>query len=100
MYFTEAMLHYYGPSRPVGPIGLSTDLLPDQHVEGFRRMRNTEKSQLSSVIGDPIAARESVQRFVDVGVDELILVMQTGVSPHDLTMESIRTFGEHVLPYF
>jgi alkanesulfonate monooxygenase SsuD/methylene tetrahydromethanopterin reductase-like flavin-dependent oxidoreductase (luciferase family) len=100
MYFTEAMIHYYGKDRPVGPIGVSIDPLPASHIEGFQRMRNTSRSQLSSVIGDPAAARESVQRFIDVGVDELILVMQTGTSPHDVTMESIRTFGEQVLPYF
>jgi alkanesulfonate monooxygenase SsuD/methylene tetrahydromethanopterin reductase-like flavin-dependent oxidoreductase (luciferase family) len=52
MYFTQAMFHYYGTSRPVGPIGLSTDFLPSNHVEGFRRVRNTSASQLSSVIGD------------------------------------------------
>jgi alkanesulfonate monooxygenase SsuD/methylene tetrahydromethanopterin reductase-like flavin-dependent oxidoreductase (luciferase family) len=100
MYFTQAMFHYYGPTRPVGPIGLSTDFLPAEHLEGFRRHRNTPRSQLSSIIGDPASAREAVQRFVDVGVDELILVMQTGPTSHELTMESIRTFGEEVLPYF
>jgi hypothetical protein len=41
-----------------------------------------------------------VQRFVDAGVDELMLVMQTGTTPHDLVMESIRTCGEEVMPYF
>ena len=46
------------------------------------------------------SARESIQRFVDVGVDEVILVMQTGTTPHELVMESIQTFGEDVLPYF
>lgn len=100
MYFTEAMIHYYGATRPVGPTGVPTGFLPASHVDGFRRMRNTGQSQLSSIIGDPTAAREAVQRFADVGVDELILVMQTGTTPHELTMESIRTFGEQVLPYF
>jgi alkanesulfonate monooxygenase SsuD/methylene tetrahydromethanopterin reductase-like flavin-dependent oxidoreductase (luciferase family) len=100
MYFVQAMFHYYGAERPVGRTGVVDDFLPETHVEQFRRARNTPQSQLSSVIGDPCAAREAVQRFVDVGVDELILVMQTGPTPHELTMESIRTFGEHVLPHF
>lgn len=100
MYFTQGMVHYYGKTRPVGPMPVSKEAPPDSFVEGFRRVRNTPRSQLSSVIGDPVAARESVQRFVDVGVDELILVMQTGTTPHELVMESIRTFGEEVLPLF
>ena len=36
----------------------------------------------------------------DIGVDELILVMQMGTVPHDLIVESIRTFGEKVMPHF
>jgi len=100
MYFTQAMFHYYGPERPVGKLNVPTDFPPDDHIKGFRQQRNSPRSQLSCIIGDPISARESVQRFVDVGVDELILVMQTGTTPHELTMESIRTFGEEVLSHF
>jgi flagellar biogenesis protein FliO len=100
MYFTQAMFHYYGADRPVGTVNISTDFPPEEHLEGFRQHRNSSKSQLSCIIGDPLSARESVQRFVEVGADELILVMQTGTTPHDLTLESIRTFGEEVMPYF
>jgi len=100
MYFTQAMLHYCGPERPAGPAGISLEFPPDEHVDRFMQFRNTPQSQLSSIIGDPQAAREAVQRFVDVGVDELILVMQTAPTSHELTMESIRTFGEDVMPYF
>jgi alkanesulfonate monooxygenase SsuD/methylene tetrahydromethanopterin reductase-like flavin-dependent oxidoreductase (luciferase family) len=100
MYFTEAMFHYYGRERPVGPVPASTKPVPRAQIEEFRRRRNAPGSQLWSIIGDAHAARESVQRFVDVGVDELILVMQTGTTPHELVMESIRTFGEDVIPFF
>ena len=31
---------------------------------------------------------------------QLILVMQMGTVPHELVMESIRTFGEQVMPHF
>lgn len=99
-YFTEALLHYYGPKRPVGPLSLKNDFLPDDYVEDFRRIRNTPQAQLSSVIGDPQAARESIQRFADAGVDEMLLVMQAGTTPQEIVMESIKTFGEKVLPHF
>lgn len=99
-FFLKSLVHYYGAERPLGRIPVSRDFLPEQQVERFRKARNTPASQLSSIIGDPICARETVQRFVDVGVDELILVMQTGTTPHELVMESIRTFAEEVMPYF
>jgi alkanesulfonate monooxygenase SsuD/methylene tetrahydromethanopterin reductase-like flavin-dependent oxidoreductase (luciferase family) len=99
-FFLEAMVHYYGPKRPVGRINIGRDFLDDEPLTRLMRQRNTPQSQLSTIIGDPRSARETVQRFVDVGVDELILVMQTGTTPHDLTMESIRTFGEEVMPHF
>ena len=99
-YFNKTLLHYYGAERAVGPPGVSRDPVDDADVDAFMKRRNTPRSQLSSIIGDPEAARESVQRFVDVGVDELILVMQTGTTPHEVTMESIRTFAADVMPHF
>ena len=99
-FFMESMLHYYGESRPVGPVAVNREPIDDTQLSAFRRRRNGHRSQLSSVIGDPCAAREAVQRFVDVGVDELILVMQTGTTSHELTMESMRTFAEKVMPHF
>ena len=62
--------------------------------------RNTSKSELGRVIGDAKAARESVRRIADAGVDELILIMQTGTVPHELVMQSLRTFAADVMPYF
>jgi alkanesulfonate monooxygenase SsuD/methylene tetrahydromethanopterin reductase-like flavin-dependent oxidoreductase (luciferase family) len=100
LFFLKAMVHYYGATRPVGRINISRDFLPDDQLQRFMELRNTPQSQLSSIIGDPNFAREMVQRFVNVGVDELILVMQTGTTPHEITMESIRTFAEEVMPHF
>ncbi|MFI4918381.1 MAG: LLM class flavin-dependent oxidoreductase [Legionellales bacterium] len=100
-FFLRAMMNYYRTdNRPIGPLHAPRNLPSDKHVEAFMANRNTSGSQLSSVIGDPVSARESVQRFVDAGVDELILVMQTGIQPHELIMESIRTMAEEVIPYF
>jgi hypothetical protein len=55
---------------------------------------------MNACVGDPVAAREFVSRFVDVGVDELILVMQMGTVPLELVTESVKTFGEQVIPHF
>jgi hypothetical protein len=55
---------------------------------------------VAAIVGDPACARETVARFAEVGVDELILVMQMGTVPHELCLRSIRTFAEEVMPHF
>ena len=100
-FFLRGLVHYFAArDRPTGPMRAPREIPDETFVREFRRQRNTPGSSLSSVIGDPSAARESVQRFVDAGVDELILVMQMGTVPSDVVLRSIRTFGEKVLPHF
>ena len=55
---------------------------------------------LGSTSERKISAKDICLRFKEAGVDELILVMQCGTVPHELVMESIKTFGEQVLPHF
>jgi alkanesulfonate monooxygenase SsuD/methylene tetrahydromethanopterin reductase-like flavin-dependent oxidoreductase (luciferase family) len=99
-FFLQAMIHYSGKERPVGKTSAMRDFPSAEDVHAFSAARNTAGSQLSTIIGDPVAARETVQRFVDAGVDELILVMQTGTTPHELVLESIRTMADAVMPHF
>jgi hypothetical protein len=75
------------------------DFLSAEDVEAAMAFRTDAESQASSVVGDPVRAREMVARFKSCGVDELILVMQAGTIPHEIVMESIKTFGEKVLPH-
>jgi alkanesulfonate monooxygenase SsuD/methylene tetrahydromethanopterin reductase-like flavin-dependent oxidoreductase (luciferase family) len=100
-FFLRSMMTYYGTeNRPLGPLRVPRDLPGDAQLDAFMHARNTEASQLSTVIGDPACARETIGRFVEAGVDELILVMQTGVQPHELVMESIRTMADKVIGHF
>jgi alkanesulfonate monooxygenase SsuD/methylene tetrahydromethanopterin reductase-like flavin-dependent oxidoreductase (luciferase family) len=99
-FFLQSMVHYSGKERPIGPTSAMRGMPDEEDIERFRVARNTPGSQLSSLIGDPPCVRETVQRFQKAGVDELILVMQTGTTPHQLVMESIETFAEEVMPHF
>jgi alkanesulfonate monooxygenase SsuD/methylene tetrahydromethanopterin reductase-like flavin-dependent oxidoreductase (luciferase family) len=100
-FFLNSMGRYYfSGERPVGELDIPRSDLSDAELDDVRALRNAPGSQLATIIGDPVAARESVQRFVDVGVDELILVQQMGTVPHELVMESLRTFAEEVMPHF
>lgn len=100
-FFIESLDRYYlGGTRPVGRLDVDRGFLNDDDLEAAMELRNAEGSQPASIIGDPACARETVQRFVDIGVDELILVMQLGTVPHEMVMESLRCFAEEVMPHF
>jgi alkanesulfonate monooxygenase SsuD/methylene tetrahydromethanopterin reductase-like flavin-dependent oxidoreductase (luciferase family) len=50
--------------------------------------------------GNPDTCGKTVAEFEKVGVDQLIIHMQTWNVPHQKVMESIRTFGTHVIPEY
>jgi alkanesulfonate monooxygenase SsuD/methylene tetrahydromethanopterin reductase-like flavin-dependent oxidoreductase (luciferase family) len=100
-FFGEALSSYYlSGTRPVGKLPIAREPLSDADLRAAMAQRNAPGSQAAVIVGDPVSARESVERFVDIGVDELILVMQLGTVPHELVMESLRTFAEKVMPHF
>jgi alkanesulfonate monooxygenase SsuD/methylene tetrahydromethanopterin reductase-like flavin-dependent oxidoreductase (luciferase family) len=100
-FFGESLATYFfSPTRVVGPLDVSRDPLSSQQLSEHMANRSRSGSALTAVIGDPVSARESVTRFRQAGVDELILVMQMGTVPHEIVMESIRTFAESVMPHF
>jgi alkanesulfonate monooxygenase SsuD/methylene tetrahydromethanopterin reductase-like flavin-dependent oxidoreductase (luciferase family) len=41
-----------------------------------------------------------VQRLVDAGADEILFMLQMGAIPHEVTMETIRNIGKHLIPHF
>ena len=38
--------------------------------------------------------------YEEAGVDQVLTFMQVGNVPHEKIMNSIRLFGEHVIPHF
>ena len=38
--------------------------------------------------------------YVDIGVDEVIMIMQSETIPHEQVMESVELFGKEVIPAF
>lgn len=41
-----------------------------------------------------------VARLIEAGADEILFLTQMGTIPHEAQMETIRTIGEQVIPYF
>jgi alkanesulfonate monooxygenase SsuD/methylene tetrahydromethanopterin reductase-like flavin-dependent oxidoreductase (luciferase family) len=99
-FFASSMARYYlSGTRPVGRLDVPRDFLGDGELEAARAARNGAGSAVGVIVGDPVAARETVARFADIGVDELILVMQMGTVPHELILRSLRVFAEKVMPH-
>ncbi len=100
-FFQESLATYFfSRERISGPIDVSRDPLSTSQLEKAMAARNGPGSVLTSVIGDPQAAIETVSRFQATGVDELILVMDMGTVPHEIVTQSLRTFAEKVMPHF
>ncbi|MFQ6029773.1 MAG: LLM class flavin-dependent oxidoreductase [Dehalococcoidia bacterium] len=52
------------------------------------------------IAGDPDSCAKAVQMYEDIGVDQVMMIMQTETIPHEKVMSSIEKFGKHVLPRF
>ncbi len=100
-FFSESLARYYlSGTRPVGRLDVPRDFMSETELRDAMAARNGSGAGVGAILGDPVAARETVSRFADIGVDELILVMQMGTVPHELVMRSIKTFAEKVIPHF
>ena len=100
-YFQESLATYFfSRERIVPPIDVSQAPLSAAQLAKAMAERNGPGSMLTTVIGDPKAAIETISRFQAAGVDELIMVMDLGTVPHDIIMASLRTFADKVMPHF
>lgn len=101
LFFAEALgSYYFSGKRPTGPLAIHREFMRDEDLDAAMAFRGAEDAPAMNIIGDPTHCREIVSRFEASGVDEIICVMQVGTVPHELVMESIRTFGEQVIPHF
>ena len=100
-YFSRSMWNYYSSGeRHVGPVKAPKSFPSERAIEGYKKNRNAPGTQLSTIIGSPESAVETIKRFEKIGVDEIIFVMQMGTVPHELIMESMETISKKVFPHF
>jgi alkanesulfonate monooxygenase SsuD/methylene tetrahydromethanopterin reductase-like flavin-dependent oxidoreductase (luciferase family) len=52
------------------------------------------------MVGTPDDCAAGVQKWVDVGVDQLIMGPSGSTFPHELLEETIALFGDEVIPRF
>jgi hypothetical protein len=73
--------HLHEASIPVGPHAADTFMLDQAY-------------------GTASDAIEHVERLRDAGADEIMCIIRMGTVPQAACLETIRQWGEHVIPYF
>jgi len=67
------------------------------------RIKMTADDHLASgafAMGNPDTVIEVIKGYQEAGVDQILCFMQMGNLSHTRTMDSIKLFGRHVIPYF
>jgi len=81
--------------------GISLDSGPGAARAAFAQMDADTLCERGVIIaGNPDSCIKGVQLYEDIGVDQVILIMQTETIPHERVLQSIEMFGKHVLPAF
>jgi alkanesulfonate monooxygenase SsuD/methylene tetrahydromethanopterin reductase-like flavin-dependent oxidoreductase (luciferase family) len=111
-FFAEAIMHWYGGGPPP-----TLDTADDDNVVEIERSKDqlvaklheaniplspntTAVFNVEHAYGSASTAIEYTQRLIDAGADEIMCLMQMGTVPHAACMETIRLWGEKVIPYF
>lgn len=112
-FFTESINHWYagGPKPSIAELDLSQveaamregragleDMLTRHNLPVT--LASTILFNLNHAYGTAEDAKKYIHGLIEAGADEILCLMQMGMVPHEAIMETIRAYGEHVIPYF
>ena len=81
--------------------GLSLDSGPGAARAAIAQLDANVLSDRGVIIaGNPESCIKTVQMYEDIGVDQVMMIMQTETISHDKVMESMELFGKEVIPAF
>lgn len=81
--------------------GISLDAGPGAARAAVAQLdANTLADRGVIIAGDPESCIKSVKMYEEIGVDQVMLIMQTETIPHEKVMGSIELFGKQVIPAF
>jgi alkanesulfonate monooxygenase SsuD/methylene tetrahydromethanopterin reductase-like flavin-dependent oxidoreductase (luciferase family) len=61
---------------------------------------NTLSDRGVIIAGNPESCIKTIRMYEDIGVDQVMMIMQTETVPHERVMSSIEMFGKQVIPVF
>lgn len=80
-------------------VGISLDSGPGAARAAVAQLdANTLADRGVIIAGDPASCIKAVQMYEDIGVDQVMMIMQTETIPHEKVMSSIELFGKEVIP--
>ncbi len=81
--------------------GLSLDAGPGAARAAIAQLDANVLSDRGVIIaGNPESCIKTVQMYEDIGVDQVMMIMQTETIDHEKVMESMELFGKEVIPAF
>ena len=81
--------------------GISLDAGPGAARAAIAQLdANTLADRGVIIAGDPDSCAKAVEMYEDIGVDQVMMIMQTETIPHEKVMSSIELFGKEVIPRF
>src|SRR3954464_3527867 len=113
-FFGYSLAHYHGMGRHYpGTTSIWDEFQKNRAQRGFARevvtaddaslavkMMQQGLGALRGAIGTPEQVTELVRRYLAVGVDQIIFVLQAGANKHEHITESLSLFAEEVMPEF
>ena len=81
--------------------GISLDAGPGAARAAVAQLdANTLADRGVIIAGNPDSCAQAVRMYEDIGVDQVMMIMQTETIPHEKVMSSIELFGKEVIPRF
>jgi alkanesulfonate monooxygenase SsuD/methylene tetrahydromethanopterin reductase-like flavin-dependent oxidoreductase (luciferase family) len=82
-------------------VGISLDSGPGAARAAVAQLdANTLADRGVIIAGDPASCIQAVKMYEDIGVDQVMMIMQTETISHEKVMSSIDLFGKQVIPAF
>ena len=111
-FFAEAIMHWNLGTAPPNPGSPNEDTM--RLIEEGKDRVNAKISEMNIPLnpnststfniehayGDKDDAIRYVTELENAGADEIMCMIQMGTVPQEVMLETIRQFGEHVIPYF
>jgi alkanesulfonate monooxygenase SsuD/methylene tetrahydromethanopterin reductase-like flavin-dependent oxidoreductase (luciferase family) len=90
-FFRHALSHYYVTGTHIpGAFNLWEDFKQNASRQGFS----------VKGIGNPEQVKANLEKFEEMGVDQMLFIHQAGKTRHEHICESLELFATHVLPAF
>jgi alkanesulfonate monooxygenase SsuD/methylene tetrahydromethanopterin reductase-like flavin-dependent oxidoreductase (luciferase family) len=95
-YHTSLVFRYLDTfPRPAG-VPEWPRLIPEPTPEQLEeRIRSGNR-----IVGDPDECAAGVQKYADIGCDQIIFGILASTQPQEVAVETVETFGKHVIPRF